>query len=378
MLRKHHNYSVFIGPCLPSGYNFLNYSGNYANGPIIQWDEAGVFGGSLWSPHNISLVSGEQYILTPTAGNTEKILYKSGVISGGLYLINGEVFIPSANTGLLGVGVFTTSPNQKIADIRTRGSWQQFNYYGYLNPAESLAITLFSSGHTDSAANWPQPFTGDNIEYAMVKNLSVLLRSGATINTGNHFINLIQSLDRVTAADFNYSPNRNIFTEFGNIDAIDEKNIFFPEGTFTCQYLQTSLANERKLGFNINFTDYITRTGAAFYSAYNILSNFTGKISRPFNDQFIYPLDGGYRNLYLLVNDGYSDNKNIELSNGFPDAKNAKTISFGNCFLQNYSVSASLGEVPIASVSFGFYNARSDKYNFGIMPNLEVETGGVS
>jgi hypothetical protein len=136
----------------------------------------------------------------------------------------------------------------------------------------------------------------------------------------------MHQIHRVQSANYNFAINRTDINQFGQLARIDTAVIDAPTVGLDFTYLVTNGVNEDALGISVDSNNDITPTSSAISG---ILSNISG------------------RNYHILtVKEGEDAN------GGSAQADSTSTvISIGNGFITNYSVNASVGAVPTASVS---------------------------
>lgn len=135
-------------------------------------------------------------------------------------------------------------------------------------------------------------------------------------------------LDRVQSANYNFSISRQDINQFGELGKIDSMVLEPPTVNLDFSYYLTDGSNERALGFYV-------KTGAGQEG--NFPSGHMTTTSG--------------RNFYLLTSDEGND---FNYGSG---GKNF--IAFGNGFLSNYSLEASVGALPTVSVSIEAANVMS-------------------
>jgi hypothetical protein len=139
----------------------------------------------------------------------------------------------------------------------------------------------------------------------------------------------MHQIHRVQSANYNFAINRTDINQFGQLARIDTAVIDAPTVGLDFTYLVTNGVNEDALGISVdpaNLNDATTVTTSAISG---ILSNISG------------------RNYHILTVKEGSDANNSSLQ----ASSDSTVISIGNGFITNYSVNASVGAVPTASVS---------------------------
>ena len=134
-------------------------------------------------------------------------------------------------------------------------------------------------------------------------------------------------IHRVQSANYNFAINRTDINQFGQLARIDTAVIDAPTVGLDFTYLVTNGVNEDSLGISVDPTNDASPTCSAISG---LLSNISG------------------RNYHILtVKEGNDANE----SSGLATDSTSTVISIGNGFITNYSMSASVGAVPTASVS---------------------------
>ena len=134
-------------------------------------------------------------------------------------------------------------------------------------------------------------------------------------------------IHRVQSANYNFAINRTDINQFGQLARIDTAVIDAPTVGLDFTYLVTNGVNEDALGISVDDANDAASPTCSAISG--ILSNISG------------------RNYHILtVKEGEDAN-----GGGAQAASTSTVISVGNGFITNYSVNASVGAVPTASVS---------------------------
>lgn len=154
---------------------------------------------------------------------------------------------------------------------------------------------------------------------------------GPSPSTGNHFssgnsgTNLVNQIHRVQSIGHGFTINRQPINQFGELADIDRVILKSPTVPVNFSYLLANFWNESKLGFTIN-------------PAVSAISGILNQTS----DE---------KNLFIEVVD-----EGVDVLGTAPSANN-KVIGIGNSFLTSYSVSASVGALPMVNVGFEALNA---------------------
>ena len=170
------------------------------------------------------------------------------------------------------------------------------------------------------------------------------------LNDGGAGESLIRQVKRVQNVNYGFSINRTDTYQFGQLARIDSAVLSAPTVSLDFSYYLTDGQNENLLGFD---------------NAEN--SNFL-------SESFINDQDG--RNFYIYTadqkNDAIGSISDLEAQSD----DNKSVIGIGNCYVTNYSVNASVGGLPIASVSAEAFNIKVDAGNkAGDSPGINIKDG---
>ena len=169
--------------------------------------------------------------------------------------------------------------------------------------------------------------------------------NSAAYNTGQLASgdSLLYKLDRVQNCNFNFTINRQDVNELGQLARIDTIVTEAPTVGLDFSYYITDGLNERLLGFNFsgrNFqgsdpTDTQSVSGASAISGLMV--------------------DTQGNNFYIITVDEGEDVVGANLA-----INNNTVIGIGNGFISEYSLDASVGNIPTASVTIEGYNIKCD------------------
>ena len=177
---------------------------------------------------------------------------------------------------------------------------------------------------------------------------------GAIVNRS-----LIEPLHRIQTANFNFTINRQDINEFGKLSRLDSIVMESPTVGLDFNYYLCDGGNERKMGFNLPTNN----SGSAGIKE--------GVNSRAAN-QAAWTGDGcvsGYSALSGLIEDTQGNNYFIVTSKEGTDVQgdtvtstttDFDVIGIGNGFVSDYSIDASVGAIPTASVTVEAFNIRVD------------------
>jgi hypothetical protein len=180
---------------------------------------------------------------------------------------------------------------------------------------------------------------------------------------------LIEPLHRVQSANFNFTINRQDINEFGKLARLDSIVMESPTVGLDFNYYMTDGGNERKMGFNI------PTNGSGSATA------IPAGASRPTATTYAWTGDGcisGFSALSGLIEDTQGNNYFIVTSKEGTDVQgdtvvanntNFDVIGIGNGFISDYSIDASVGAIPTASVTVEAFNIKADDYISGTSSN---------
>ena len=161
------------------------------------------------------------------------------------------------------------------------------------------------------------------------------------VNSGS----LVEQLTRVQTANYSFSINRQDINEFGKLARIDSIVLEPPTVTLDFSYYLTNGRNEALLDFPIDGT----------------VSAASGHLqSRPGQNFFIQTAQEG------------SDAQGLTASNHLT----SDSICVGNGFLSDYSIEASVGSIPTATVTIEGFNIISDTGTQNLsIPAVDLQDG---
>ena len=161
---------------------------------------------------------------------------------------------------------------------------------------------------------------------------------------------LIRQIKRVQSINYGFSINRTDTYQFGQLSRIDSAVLSAPTVSLDFSYYLTDGQNENLLGFDNN-------EGSNFLSP-----------------DFISDQDG--RNFYIYTagqkNDAIGSISQLEAQNDTTKS----VIAIGNCYVTNYSISASVGGLANASISAEGFNIKADAgTKAGDSPGINIVDG---
>jgi hypothetical protein len=173
---------------------------------------------------------------------------------------------------------------------------------------------------------------------------------------------LIEPMERIQSANFNFTINRQDINEFGQLARLDSIVMESPTVGLDFNYYLTDGGNERKMGFNVPTTaDHVygrVNTTQAFWTGDGCLSGYSalsGVLSDPQGNNFFI----------AVVPDGKDVQGTTALaSTGSAYTKN-DVVAIGNGFVSDYTVEAAVGSIPTASVTVEAFNIKVDDHLSG-------------
>ncbi len=166
-----------------------------------------------------------------------------------------------------------------------------------------------------------------------------------------------RQLTRVQSANYNFDITRQDVNQFGQLARIDALVLTSPTVSLDFSYYPTDGFNERALGFYVQ-----TGSGAAGNFSSGQMGNSSGQ------------------NFYIVTT---SEGTDLNYETGSNSLNGKSVIGIGNGFLTNYSLDASVGNLPTASVTIEGLNMNSSTYGpyvvaTGVGGLLVTGTGALS
>lgn len=156
----------------------------------------------------------------------------------------------------------------------------------------------------------------------------------------------IRQLNRVQNANYSFSFNRQDVNQFGQLHRIDSVAIDPPTVSLDFSYYVNNGANEKLIGFEVNdYQSLVDKTGKNFINMKEQEDDFEGK------NYFILTSPQGEDS---VKNDAWDTNGE------YVDDTGHSVIALGNGYVTNYSLEASVGAMPTASVTVEGLNLKSD------------------
>lgn len=159
----------------------------------------------------------------------------------------------------------------------------------------------------------------------------------------------VEQLKRVQNANYSFTINRQDINQFGHLGRLDSVVLEAPTVSMDFSYYLTDLENERLLGMV---------TDGSF-------QNLSGMMTRSQNEF-------GNNFFILTVPEG----RDATLGDQLVSEDNKTVISLGNGYVTDYSLEASVGSFPTASVSVEGLNIKSDVgTDYKDIPSIDPQDG---
>jgi len=183
-------------------------------------------------------------------------------------------------------------------------------------------------------------FIAPNSTGIQVSGSGVANPQSATYTTGElaSGTSLLYKLDRVQNCNFNFTINRQDINELGQLARIDSIVNDSPTVGLDFSYYVTDGLNERLMGFNFSGKSLTADSACADASAISGLM-----------------VDTQGNNYYIVTVDEGEDVVNANLS-----VTSNSIVGVGNGFITEYSLDASVGSIPTASITVEGFNIKSD------------------
>ena len=183
-------------------------------------------------------------------------------------------------------------------------------------------------------------------------------------HTGDENYCMMDQVNRVQDASFSFSVDRQDLKQINSFLMADRKVVSQPEVNLSFSYLLTNSFNERKFGFHIsdneqysavkNFYDKTVEDRNLFFLITNREGQDLGFSTNIYEEE--------YRGDPFTRSIGAASQENeVDADTKIYDFKDYDIIGFGNSFLTNYSINASVGSFPSASVDWACCNIKFDK-----------------
>lgn len=178
--------------------------------------------------------------------------------------------------------------------------------------------------------------------------------------------NLLMFINRVQNATFSIETEREEVRQIGTRSLVARPNINAPKINLQFEYLLNGLANDARIGLNVNYAQFqFPHSGTPFYSNNFNVSLISGLIARQFTQPsgepyWPYPMRDN-RNIFLARAREGTEIQRLgehrldepDLTQGVdPLATGYEVLAFGNCYLDSYETSASVNGFPRSKLSY--------------------------
>lgn len=172
---------------------------------------------------------------------------------------------------------------------------------------------------------------------------------------------LLYKLDRVQNCNFNFTINRQDINELGQLARIDSIVNDTPTVGLDFSYYVTDGLNERLMGFN--FSGRSLGDDTACISGSSAISGLM--------------VDTQGNNFYILTVEEGEDVVGAGLASG-TNPNSSSVIAIGNGYITEYTLDASVGNIPTASVTVEGFNIKSDVNRIATLDNGKSVLTGTS
>lgn len=206
-------------------------------------------------------------------------------------------------------------------------------------------------------------FIAPNSTGIQVSGSGVANPQSATYTTGElaSGTSLLYKLDRVQNCNFNFTINRQDINELGQLARIDSIVNDTPTVGLDFSYYVTDGLNERLMGFN--FSGRSLLADSACVSGSSAISGLM--------------VDTQGNNFYILTVEEGEDVVGANIASGV-NPNSSSVIGIGNGFITEYSLDASVGNIPTASVTVEGFNIKSDVNKVSSLDNGNSVLTGTS
>lgn len=182
--------------------------------------------------------------------------------------------------------------------------------------------------------------------------------------------NLLMGLHRVQNVTFAMEAEREEVRQLGTRSTVDRPNINPPKVSLEFEYLLNGLANDARIGLNVNYGQFhFPYSGTPFYDENFNVSLLSGLIARQFTQptgQPFWPMAmRDNRNIFLVrAPEGQEIQRLGEHRLDQPDltqgidfmAPRYEVLAFGNCYLESWETSAAVNAIPRTKTSWAAEN----------------------
>ncbi|MAR66810.1 MAG: hypothetical protein CL833_06110 [Crocinitomicaceae bacterium] len=233
----------------------------------------------------------------------------------------------------------------------------------HLQSGQGSVSEASGPGQWDYNANLSQDsaYQTGSLRWSGINDPATGSRNAVFGPSGSIYRSLIEPINRVQTINFDFNINRQDINEFGRLARIDSIVMESPTVNVSFDYYLTDGQNERKMGFNVptsNGDGGFRPSSADYWTGDLALSGYSA-LSGLIDDTI-------GNNYFILVGKEGKDLEGEAITSYVSDSTNFDVISIGNGFISDYSVSASVGAVPTASVTVEAFNIKTDNNASGI------------
>lgn len=184
--------------------------------------------------------------------------------------------------------------------------------------------------------------------------------------------NLLQQINRVQNVSFSLAPTRTEVKQLGKRSLVSYPNINSPNIRLDFEYLLNGLANDARIGLNVNYAQYQYpySGGTPFYANNYSVNLLSGLMSRQFTQPTIDPFFPSpmrdNRNIFLvrcnetdqMMKHGKEKLTSPDFMQAGADAESTgyQIFAFGNCYLESYQTQGAVSSIPRSNVSWSCEN----------------------
>ena len=230
-----------------------------------------------------------------------------------------------------------------------------------------------ATGSYDDAYNFN--WTGTAARHLSGLNPGMYAVAGATpLNVYAVNRSLIEPMQRIQSANFNFTLNKTDVNEFGRLSRLDSIVLESPTVGLDFNYYLLDGGNERKMGFNVPTADstWGVRPADMFWTGDGCLKNISALSGL---------LDDSQGNNYFItvVPDGKDVQGTTDVATtgilaGVNQFTKNDVICIGNGFLSDYTVEAAVGAIPTASCTVEGFNIKVDDHLSGANQVLQNQS----
>ena len=233
--------------------------------------------------------------------------------------------------------------------------------------SEALFIAPNSTGFHIQTGDSSGPAASQDDTYSLiwtgVTGRSARVIEGASVQKPR---SLLEPMERIQSANFNFTINRQDINEFGQLARLDSIVMESPTVGLDFNYYLTDGGNERKMGFNVPTSAQDLRykgagndrSSTAFWTGDGCISGFSA-LSGILNDP------QGNNFFITVVPDGKDVQGTTSMAATGSEYTKNDVVAIGNGFISDYTVEAAVGSVPTASVTVEAFNIKVDDHLSG-------------